>query len=146
MKSFLHISAAAIALAACLSFADRASADMTAKDLAIQWFKANDRDKDGYLTVEEVVTYETKIMKREDLDGDGKLSLQEYLAGIPSGRADIVAEQTKRFARMDADGDGFVTVEEMTVFYQAELTKADKDGDGKVTLEEWLSFTAVEAW
>jgi len=41
-------------------------------------------------------------LKKMDTDGDGQLSLDEYLAGAE-----------KRFGKMDADEDGYLTAEEL---------------------------------
>lgn len=41
------------------------------------------------------------VFEKQDLDGDGKLSEEEFLAG-----------SRERFKNMDQDGDGYVTLEE----------------------------------
>lgn len=52
-----------------------------------------------------------KIFSRRDADGDGKLTFDEFKAGMKEAALDK-AEQ--RFKRIDADGDGSVTLEEFT--------------------------------
>src|SRR5690349_8855831 len=79
------------------------------------WFKNHDRDGDGYITFEEVMSYETKSFKRTDKNSDGKLSLREFMAGVPEDQADEVKRYYRRFAAMDTNHDSFVTMEEVTV-------------------------------
>jgi Ca2+-binding EF-hand superfamily protein len=111
---------------------DRAQADARAK----AWFTPHDRDRDGFLTVDEVAGYESKAFRREDLDGDGRISVDEFLTGIPS---ELIERYRKRFTQMDANGDGYLTLDEVDGYYRRILQAADRNGDGKVSLDEWLA-------
>ncbi len=108
------------------------------------WFKNHDRDGDGYITFEEVMSYETKSFKRTDKNSDGKLSLREFMAGVPEDQADEVKRYYRRFAAMDTNHDSFVTMEEVTVFYRFLIKTSDTNGDGYVSLQEWLGATEGE--
>jgi EF hand len=111
---------------------DRAQADARAK----VWLTPHDRDRDGFLTIDEVVGYESKAFRREDLDGDGRISAAEFVTGIPP---ELVERYRKRFAEMDANGDGYLTLDEVNGYYRRILQAANRDGDGKVSLDEWLA-------
>jgi Ca2+-binding EF-hand superfamily protein len=124
--------------------AEAALADSTAVGSATNWFKSHDRNKDGYLTADEVIGYELKLMKRADTDGDGKLSLSEFIAGVPPDQPEEVDRYRRRFTAMDADHDGFATPDEATTFYRFLLKTSDTNADGYVSLEEWLGATAGE--
>ena len=111
---------------------------------ATNWFKSHDRDNNGYLDADEVIGYELKLMKRADKSGDGKLSLREFIAGIPLDQPEEIDRYRRRFKAMDGDHDGYVTPEEMTAFYRFLLTTSDTNGDGRVSLPEWLGATEGE--
>ncbi len=133
-----------LALALTVAATADSSAGMSASDTATQWFQVHDRNGDGYLTADEVIVYEAKLAKRMDKDGNGKLSVEEYIAGIPADQIDLVERYRRRFKTMDADGDAFVTEEELTVFYRFVLKTADTNGDDHVSLQEWLGATEGE--
>jgi len=85
------------------------------------------------------VTDSNEYLKRMDTDGDGRVSLGEYLAwmsyafdqrdrnhdgtlsadelpggrGKPVTRADHVATLTERFRKQDANGDGYLSAKEL---------------------------------
>jgi|SRR5690348_1764340 len=119
-------------------------ADSPAAGEQTLWFKNHDRDGDGYITFEEVMSYETKSFKRADKNGDGKLSLREFMAGVPQDQAEEVKRYYRRFAAIDTNHDGFITIEEVTVFYRFLIKTSDTNGDGYVSLQEWLGATEGE--
>lgn len=119
-------------------------ADSPATGEQTLWFKNHDRDGNGYITFEEVMTYETKSFKRADKNGDGKLSLREFMAGVPQDQAEEVKRYYRRFAAIDTNHDGFITIEEVTVFYRFLIKTSDTNGDGYVSLQEWLGATEGE--
>jgi Ca2+-binding EF-hand superfamily protein len=121
-----------------------ARAQTPGTESATHWFEIHDRDGDGYLTIDEVITYELKLMKRADKNNDGKLSLGEFIAGVPQNQPEEIDRYRRRFKTMDANHDGFVTPDEMTTFYRFLLTTSDTNGDGYVGLQEWLGATEGE--
>lgn len=56
--------------------------------------------------------------KQLDANGDGKVSLQEYLAAKPPGGGNgpggnaTAEDRTARFRKMDTNGDGYLTLDE----------------------------------
>ncbi|NBU41400.1 MAG: EF-hand domain-containing protein [Planctomycetia bacterium] len=50
-----------------------------------------------------------KVFKRKDADGDGKLSLEEFKAGL---KEKALENADRRFKRVDTDGDGTLSLEE----------------------------------
>ena len=47
------------------------------------------------------------MFSRRDVDGDGKLTFDEFTAGM---KEPALAKAEQRFKRIDADGDGAVTL------------------------------------
>jgi hypothetical protein len=121
-----------------------ARSDSPAAGAQTNWFKVHDRDGDGYITFDEVMSYEQKQFKRADKNGDGKLSLRESVAGVPQDQPDEIQRYYRRFNAMDTDHDGLVTLDEMTTFYRFLLKTSDTNGDGYVSLQEWLGATEGE--
>ena len=65
-----------------------------------------------------------KHFKKKDTNGDGKLTLEEFKAGMPAERS---ARADKVFARFDKNGDGSVTLEEFKAGHeQAQKQKQKK--------------------
>lgn len=50
-----------------------------------------------------------KVFKRKDADGDGKLSLEEFKAGL---KEKALENADRRFKRVDTDGNGTLSLEE----------------------------------
>jgi Ca2+-binding EF-hand superfamily protein len=121
-----------------------AHAQANAPDSAMRWFDGIDVDKDDVMTLEEMTRVSEKRFPRTDADGDGRLTEDEYLFGIPADRLDEIEPAKRRFSVMDRDGDGFATREEYLAFGARILEIADQDGDGRVTREEFAVSVAGE--
>jgi Ca2+-binding EF-hand superfamily protein len=89
-------------------------AGMSPEERETRWFEEHDRDHVGYLTADEVVSYELKRFRRMDADGTGKLSLDEFCSGVPSGQVEEISRCRGLFVAMDSDGDGYVTQDELS--------------------------------
>ena len=84
-------------------------------------------------------SYEKRFQEM-DQNGDGRVSLAEYLVffgeGTPQRRRYVEYE----FRKYDRNGDGFITREEhfTPVTLRDEFRALDKNGDGRVSLSEFL--------
>ncbi len=85
------------------------------------------------LTAEQFEARALKHMMKNDANGDGKLSKEEFAASRKNMEADKVE---KAFKRLDSDGDGQLSAAEAGVTAQQRFKKLDADGDGKLTQAE----------
>ena len=76
----------------------------------VEIFYFGDRDKDGYLTQEELVAAVAfpDDFKHADRNGDGRISLYEF-----------IQVRFATFDAVDADHDGVLSVEEVVTSYEA---------------------------
>ncbi|KAJ1285649.1 hypothetical protein BS78_03G294100 [Paspalum vaginatum] len=86
-------------------------------------------------------------------DGDGRLSLEEFVDQSHVFHHSSIAVAEKKFRELDADMDNYLTVEEARPIIKSLVTgefshatsqakllmKADSDNDGKLSLEEMLN-------
>ena len=136
-------------------------------------FRVVDRNRSGYLDVQEFKEAMTRykvplsaveldtIMKSFDTNGDGNISLTEFLRGVrgpmvSAQRIDIVK---KAFSRLEKDGDGRVTLKDIAQAYDVdkhpdvvsakrsreevlrEFIKGwDRNGDDEITLDEFMEY------
>ncbi|PIO58626.1 EF hand [Teladorsagia circumcincta] len=111
-------------------------------------FNIVDTNKDG----------QSKLQLSSDLDGDGKVTREEFSASRPSEGGDDDKSLQKRKAereaefnkQIDANGDGVATIEEIFEYINPQNAKSlaaeaselidaiDSDGDRRLTLDELL--------
>ena len=113
-----------------------------------------------FLTVGEMPTQEEMMFQMFDLDGNGTISIDEYIAVMEDGSNETVDEQTKSmitnlFMSEDVDGDQELNMDEFSSFVEAMnnmgeggegeysemelmMTMLDTDGDGNISLTEML--------
>lgn len=94
-----------------------------------------DTDDDGSVDREEYKAFMTNVASRHtitgimtrismsitDLDGDGKISLEEYLRS-PNFTGDPLPVRHELFRKMDTDGDGYVSSQEMAQAMEASFS------------------------
>lgn len=128
-------------------------------------FSKMDADGDGYITKEDVKKAiaekriklgkkaQEKLFKFSDADGDGKISLSEYVEAYGIEVKLYLSEEEeaalrKQFALLDINGDGWISRDELKraeQFMQNKnfakvIGKADKNGDGQISFEEFVSM------
>jgi Ca2+-binding EF-hand superfamily protein len=74
-------------------------------DAVVEAFFFRDKNKTGYLTIEELKEAAPESVKAANRKGDGKLTLQEYVNAL-----------FKDFEAADTDKDGLLTVEEIDIY------------------------------
>jgi hypothetical protein len=144
MTPFLRRSscAASLLLATILGAGLAAAQSVTDDQSSLAYFNRLDQQKKGSFTLADMQRIEGKEFKRIDADNDGKLSLDEYVYGIPSDRPDVLRRFTRRFHLSDKNQDGFVSYDEYMEFCARVVTLADTNKDGIVTKDEFMAITA----
>ena len=117
-------------------------------------FAKLDTDKDGIVKAAEVAESQKaafeQLLKNGDINGDGKLSREEYAASTKAtetprqpGRGGGAARQElppglrELFARADRNGDGKLSREEAQPRIPENFDRLDTDGDGSLSPEEY---------
>ena len=94
---------------------------------------AQDADRDGRLTLDEMRHARQEQVQRFDSDRDGKLSAAEYQAlWLEAAQARLA----RAFAADDREHDGAVTADELIARASDLLRRRDSDKDGTLTAEE----------
>lgn len=71
-----------------------------------------DRDRDGRITRNEMLSTRTSAFRKLDVDGNNLLTFEEW-----------AVTTSNRFAEMDGDGDGVMTLEELSAYYRRQEEK-----------------------
>lgn len=126
-------------------------------------FKQLDANHDGLITDDEVNDEQrqlfSRLLRKSDQDGDGKLSQAEFLAGLTEDRPEpppdaplaasggdgnagfLQARPAQIFKRLDANGDGKLDVGEFPEQARPRLApfveRFDTDGDKALSIEEF---------
>jgi len=121
-----------------------------------------DENDDGLVSLGEFCAGQRYLFERQlrramatDIDGNGKLTMQEYVLGVPDARAKraengYTKRQVKFFKSFDADEDGFVSEQEFHDSFvntyrksfeagvlAGRAMKLDRDGDERLDLQEF---------
>ena len=84
------------------------------------------------VTLHAFIKRHEKTMLARDIDGDGKVSLSEFVAGAKSGKGDPV----RRFAKIDKNGDGMLDKVEIDAMLTRRFKRLDTNADGVASSEE----------
>jgi Ca2+-binding EF-hand superfamily protein len=129
--------ALSLALALAPALLTPALAQQGPSEAALHWFDSFDQNKDGILTPDEMRSVSAKQFGRIDSNGDGALSLEEYLFGIPEDHKQEIDRARTRFNIMDRNGDGRATEEEFVDFGLRVIQLGDTNGDGQLSRAEF---------
>ena len=113
---------ALVPIAACAKSADQAAP--SAKN------KAGERS--AGVTFQDFVKRHEKKLLADDTDGDGKISLAEFVAVAKTGKGD----PAKRFAKIDRNGDGLLDKSEIDAMLEHRFKSLDTNKDGVASAEE----------
>lgn len=100
-------------------------------------FNRLDTDKDGKISVQEILPKTEQRFLKIDANGDGTVSSAEIDQWLNQG---IQRRKAKIMARMDADRNGDISKTELDGFIEALFKEADSDQDGGVSLIEARAF------
>jgi len=80
-----------------------------------EYLKRMDNDGDGRVSLTEYLAWMSYAFDQRDRNGDGVLSADELPGGRgkPVTRADHIAILSERFRKQDANGDGYLSAKEL---------------------------------
>lgn len=80
-----------------------------------EYLKRMDSNGDGRVSLDEYLAWMSYAFDQRDRNGDGVLSADELPGGRgkPVTRSEHIATLTERFRKQDANGDGFLSAKEL---------------------------------
>ncbi len=84
------------------------------------------------MSLQDFTARRERQMLAADVDGDGRVSKAEFVAGTKSAKGD----PARRFAQLDRNGDGAIDRQEIAAMTARRFARLDGDRDGSLTREE----------
>ena len=119
--------------AVVVSYAVPATAQHSGDSHASRSFRLIDTNADGKITIQEIDAEHRRLIGAADLDGDGKLSVEEFRR---RGWWFQRLHTSTLFDLMDANGDSVLTPDEISAPSARWFKRYDKDANGGITPTE----------
>jgi len=99
--------------------------------------QALDVNHDGVIDASEITNASAELLTL-DKNGDGKLTVDEYMPPVPTNAPSDFHRPTPLIVKaLDVNGDSVIDASEIANA-PAELLKLDKNGDGQLTRDEYI--------
>ena len=134
MSIYKHIIIGTAALAVLVPTAALAQDDARDNNRGQKRFEKLDANKDGQISLEEMLGVTAERFAAADADKDGEISLEEMTAQMQKRKLERRAK--RRLARMDFNGDGKVTQDEIENRAKKRFAMIDRNDNGFIEKAE----------
>jgi len=105
-----------------------------------------DANKDGKISKDEWVAYQTRVFMALDKNGDGVLDVEEFYGNpkavdFATGGFASALETKQMFGKIDANGDGKVSREEYLNFQMKVWEMMDPNKKQQLSVADWITRT-----